>query len=56
MATAARRSTIRSDAYSKVEEKIAAQRCVILDGGVATELQRNGGLVEDTGLWGTWAL
>jgi len=56
MTTAAQRSTIRSNAYSRLEELIAAQRCVILDGGVATELQRNGERVEDTGLWGTWAL
>ena len=45
-----------SAAYGRVEELIAANRCVVLDGGVATELQheRSGDLSQD--LWGTWAL
>jgi S-methylmethionine-dependent homocysteine/selenocysteine methylase/SAM-dependent methyltransferase len=45
------------NAYAVIEEKIAADRCVVLDGGVATELQRYrtaADLASD--LWGTWAL
>ena len=35
----------------------AAERCVVLDGGVATELQRRGSAAApDPELWGTWAL
>jgi S-methylmethionine-dependent homocysteine/selenocysteine methylase/SAM-dependent methyltransferase len=49
----------RSDAYKKLEELIAAERCVVLDGGVGTEIQRlstsaSGVLEQD--LWGTWAV
>ena len=29
-----------SEAYQRVEQQIAEERCVILDGGGATELQR----------------
>ena len=50
----------RSVAYRHVEQLIAAERCVILDGGVATELQRLRPLQSEAGrdpeLWGTWAL
>ena len=35
---------------------IADDRCVILDGGVATELQRHRSSADDGDLWGTWAL
>jgi S-methylmethionine-dependent homocysteine/selenocysteine methylase/SAM-dependent methyltransferase len=36
---------------------LADDRCVVLDGGVATELQRLGaGDAPGAGLWGTWAL
>ena len=46
----------RSPAYRRLEELLAAERCVVLDGGVATELQRTSG--RRTGpteeLWGTW--
>jgi len=45
----------RSVAYAWLEELIAEDRCVILDGGVATELQSHGAGVEED-LWGTWAL
>src|SRR3954466_3163340 len=46
--------------YARIDELIARRRCVILDGGVATELGRarpdawpqDG----DDALWGTWAL
>ena len=54
------RDTIRSAAYGCLEELLAAERCVVLDGGVATELQRlralKGGRGPDPELWGTWAL
>src|ERR671931_585276 len=46
-------------AYRRVEDLIAAERCVILDGGIATELGRRLPDVErgrDEALWGTWAL
>ena len=51
----------RSGAYRHVEELLAAERCVILDGGIATELQRlrplDGSSPSPTPeLWGTWAL
>ncbi|MDX6620222.1 MAG: hypothetical protein QOK36_2608 [Gaiellales bacterium] len=36
---------------------IAAEACVILDGGVATEIERLAGVAgDDLGHWGTWAL
>jgi S-methylmethionine-dependent homocysteine/selenocysteine methylase/SAM-dependent methyltransferase len=51
---------VRSRAYRHVEELLAAERCVILDGGIATELQRlravTGMQLPDGELWGTWAL
>ncbi len=45
--------------YGAVERKLAAGRCVVLDGGIATELQRvippaSRGAAED--IWGTWPL
>ena len=47
-------------AYAHLEELFAAERCVVLDGGVATELQRlrplKGEGRPDPELWGTWAL
>jgi S-methylmethionine-dependent homocysteine/selenocysteine methylase/SAM-dependent methyltransferase len=50
----------RSPAYRHVEDLLAAERCVILDGGVATELQRLRPLQGEVGpepeLWGTCAL
>jgi S-methylmethionine-dependent homocysteine/selenocysteine methylase len=42
-----------------VEELIAAQECVILDGGIATELEKleiPGYELRDEALWGIWAL
>ena len=54
------RQSVRSPAYRHVERLIADERCVILDGGVATELQRlrplKGEAPPDPELWGTWAL
>jgi S-methylmethionine-dependent homocysteine/selenocysteine methylase/SAM-dependent methyltransferase len=50
-------ATVHSPAYAALEAMLADERCVLLDGGVATELQRVGtGIVPETGLWGTWAL
>jgi S-methylmethionine-dependent homocysteine/selenocysteine methylase/SAM-dependent methyltransferase len=47
-------------AYRCVEQLLEAERCVILDGGVATEIQRlrtaRGEPEPDPELWGTWAL
>jgi S-methylmethionine-dependent homocysteine/selenocysteine methylase/SAM-dependent methyltransferase len=49
--------TVRSDPYRALEAMFATERCVVLDGGVATELQRVGtGVGPEAGLWGTWAL
>ncbi|MBI3090157.1 MAG: homocysteine S-methyltransferase family protein [Candidatus Tectomicrobia bacterium] len=48
-----------SAAYERVEQLLGRQECVILDGGVATELQRVGmrdQRLSDKALWGTWAL
>jgi S-methylmethionine-dependent homocysteine/selenocysteine methylase/SAM-dependent methyltransferase len=48
---------VRTSAYAGILEMIAAEECVILDGGVATELQRfRTGVSPDPQLWGTWAL
>jgi len=50
-------TTARSAAYDRLDEMISAEECVVLDGGVATELQRLGtGSTPDPQLWGTWAL
>jgi S-methylmethionine-dependent homocysteine/selenocysteine methylase len=45
-------------AYRRVEELLAAERCVILDGGIATELGRRlpSVRVHDEAMWGTSAL
>ncbi len=48
-----------STTYRRLEELIAAERCVILDGGLATELERQtpvDGPAPNPELWGTWAL
>jgi S-methylmethionine-dependent homocysteine/selenocysteine methylase/SAM-dependent methyltransferase len=50
-------TTPTSTAYARLEAMISADECVVLDGGVATELQRPGaGGSPDLELWGTWAL
>src|SRR4051795_9430047 len=49
----------RAPASRRLEELIAAERCVILDGGIATELGRRLPDAErgrDEALWGPWAL
>ncbi len=46
-------------AYSRIESLLAAERCVVLDGGTATELpdpETGSGLLRDDGTWGTLAL
>ena len=48
-----------SPAYERVQSLIASEQCVILDGGISTELQRTGipgYRVNDEELWGTGAL
>ena len=48
-----------SAAYRRIERLLAEDTCVILDGGVSTELQRaslKGYRLDDEGLWGTWGL
>ena len=48
-----------SPAYGRIERLLAEDTCVILDGGVSTELQRanlQGYQLDDEGLWGTWGL
>jgi S-methylmethionine-dependent homocysteine/selenocysteine methylase/SAM-dependent methyltransferase len=48
-------TTHHSSGYRNLKSMIGAEKCVVLDGGVATELQRIGtGLNPD--IWGTWAL
>src|SRR3954471_13706699 len=45
--------------YGRIDELLHAQRCVIIDGGIATELGRrrpDATPREDEALWGTWAL
>jgi S-methylmethionine-dependent homocysteine/selenocysteine methylase/SAM-dependent methyltransferase len=45
--------------YQRIERLLGEDRCVILDGGTATELERiglKGYRVNDNDLWGTWAL
>lgn len=58
--TAAAVTGRRSPAYRRLEQLLADERCVILDGGVATELERLSPLTGEAGpdpdLWGTWAL
>jgi len=50
-----RTQPLRSPAYAHLQDKLANERCVVLDGGVATELQRRRHELDDT-MWGTWAL
>lgn len=45
-----------SGAYRRLEQAIADERCLVLDGGMATELQRRGEVLLDEQLWGTAAL
>lgn len=50
---------IVSDAFQRIQDLISEDRCVILDGGIATELQEIGAKdfqVNDASLWGTGAL
>jgi S-methylmethionine-dependent homocysteine/selenocysteine methylase/SAM-dependent methyltransferase len=60
MTTLAREAR-QSPAYRRIESLVATERCVILDGAVATELERQyplhaEGRDPDRELWGTWAL
>src|SRR6478672_181384 len=52
-------ASVASTPYAAVEQKLAEDRCVVLDGGVATEVQRMvpaGILTREDDLWGTWPL
>jgi S-methylmethionine-dependent homocysteine/selenocysteine methylase/SAM-dependent methyltransferase len=52
-------ANVASSPYAAVEQKLAEDRCVVLDGGVATEVQRMvpaGTLTREGDLWGTWPL
>lgn len=49
----------KSASYQRIEQLIAEEECVILDGGTSTELEKLGVRefrVSDTSLWGTWGL
>jgi S-methylmethionine-dependent homocysteine/selenocysteine methylase/SAM-dependent methyltransferase len=48
-----------SPAYSRVEQLISRDQCVVLDGGIATELEgleTPGYRLTDDSMWGSWAL
>ncbi|HUZ84121.1 MAG TPA: homocysteine S-methyltransferase family protein [Gaiellales bacterium] len=47
---------VRAGAYATLQAMIAEQRCVVLDGGLATELQRRRDVPLDERLWGTGSL
>jgi S-methylmethionine-dependent homocysteine/selenocysteine methylase/SAM-dependent methyltransferase len=52
-------ATILSPAYQRIQERIANDECIILDGGTATELERMRSRdfqLSDNSLWGTWGL
>ena len=53
-------TTVKTEtAYSRIEELLARERCVILDGGTGTELGRrlpSREREQDEALWGTWSL
>ena len=52
-------ANVASRPYAAVEQKLAEDRCVVLDGGVATEVQRMvpaGTRPREGDLWGTWPL
>jgi homocysteine S-methyltransferase len=49
----------RTPAYERIEHLLAAEQCVILDGGIATELEEleiPGYELRDDAMWGVWAL
>jgi S-methylmethionine-dependent homocysteine/selenocysteine methylase/SAM-dependent methyltransferase len=55
----ARRFERLGSGYARVQELLAQERCVMLDGGIATELGRvlpDEKPSHDEALWGTWAL
>ena len=54
--TATTSATAHASAYERIQQMIADDLLVVLDGGVATELQRHRSSAEDGDLWGTWAL
>jgi homocysteine S-methyltransferase len=49
----------RSPAYRRIDDLFARERCVILDGGIATQLEEleiPGYELRDEAMWGIWAL
>jgi len=59
MASVSEARTTAGTAYGRLEELLDQQRCVMLDGGIATELGRlrpEATPRENEALWGTWAL
>ena len=59
MASVSEARATAGTAYGRLEELLGRQRCVMLDGGIATELGRlrpDATPREDEALWGTWAL
>ncbi len=45
--------------HQRIQQMFADETCVVLDGGVSTELERLGlkdHHLSDSGMWGTWAL
>jgi len=59
MASVSEARATAGTAYGRLEELLDQQRCVMLDGGIATELGRlrpDATPREDEALWGTWAL
>jgi S-methylmethionine-dependent homocysteine/selenocysteine methylase/SAM-dependent methyltransferase len=49
----------RSSAYGRIDRLLAREECVILDGGIATELEEleiPGYELRDDAMWGMWAL
>ena len=54
-----REAAHRSPAYHRIEELLSREECVVLDGGIATELEEleiPGYELRDDAMWGIWAL
>jgi S-methylmethionine-dependent homocysteine/selenocysteine methylase/SAM-dependent methyltransferase len=54
-----REAAHRSPAYHRIEELLSREECVVLDGGIATELEEleiPGYELRDEAMWGIWAL
>jgi S-methylmethionine-dependent homocysteine/selenocysteine methylase/SAM-dependent methyltransferase len=54
-----REAAHRSPAYHRIEELLSREECVVLDGGIATQLEEleiPGYELRDDAMWGIWAL